>query len=61
MDTEILPVDISQPVAKEHAQVHAKAISPDREKEQEATVDTSDSRAQTITDPNLGQNIDLLE
>ena len=59
MDIEVASVDIGQAVVQE--QVQAKAMSLDREKEQTATVDTPNSSVQTITDPNLGQYIKILE
>jgi len=61
MDIEVASVDIGQAVVQEQAPVQAKAVSLDREKEQTATVDTPNSSVQTITDPNLGQYINILE
>jgi len=52
---EIETVDMSQAVVQEQAAAQAQA---DREREQ--AVDTSSS-AQTITDPNLGQTVNLLD
>ena len=50
---EIETVDMSQAVAQEQAVAQA-----DREREQ--PVDTS-SNAQTISDPNLGQTVNILD
>ena len=61
MDTETVPVDMSQAVVQEQAAVQEQAMSLDREKEQAATVDTINASVQTITDPNLGQNVNLLD
>ena len=60
MDIEVAYVDIGQAVVQEQAPVQAKAMSLDKEKEQTATVDTPNPNDQTITDPNLGQTINLL-
>jgi len=56
MDIETVSVDISQAVVQEQAQ----AKSLEREKEQAPTVDTPNPCVETITDPNLGQTINLL-
>jgi hypothetical protein len=60
MDIETVTVDISQAVVQEKAPVQAQTMSLDREKEQAPTVDTPNPSDQTITDPNLGQAINLL-
>jgi len=52
---EIESVDMSQAVVEEQAATQARA---DREREQAA--DTS-SNAQPITDPNLGQTVNILD
>jgi hypothetical protein len=52
---EIETVDMSQAAAQEQAAAQAQA---DRAREQPA--DTS-SNAQTVTDPNLGQTVNILD
>jgi len=52
---EIETIDMSQAVAEEQAAVQARADT-----EQEQPADTS-SNAQTITDPNLGQTVNILD
>jgi len=52
MEIDTVSADMSQAVAEEQAQAQA-----DREREQ---ADTS-SNAQTITDPNLGQTVNILD
>ena len=61
MDVESLSVDMSQTKVQEQAAVQVQAMSLDMEKEQAAAVDTLISSAQPITDPNLGQSVDLLD
>jgi hypothetical protein len=61
MDMETLSVDMSQTKVQEQAAVQVQAMSLDMEKEQAAAVDTLISSAQPITDPNLGQTVDLLD
>jgi hypothetical protein len=61
MDIETVSVDVSQAVVQEQAPVQAKAMSLDKEREKAATVDSPNSSVQTITDPNLGQYINILE
>jgi hypothetical protein len=61
MDTETLSVDMSQSRVQEQAAVQAQEMSLDRAKEQAAAVDTLISSAQSITDPNLGQTVNLLD
>jgi len=61
MDMESLSVDMSQTKVQEQAAVQVQAMSLDMEKDQAAAVDTLISSAQTITDPNLGQSVDLLD
>jgi len=61
MDAESLSVDMSQSSIREQAAVQVQAMSLDTEKEQAAAVDTLISSAQTITDPNLGQSVNLLD
>jgi len=51
---ETLPVDMSQPSVQE------PPPAP-REAEQPAPVDTVSSAPQTITDPNLGQTVNILD
>jgi len=58
---ESLSVDMSQTKVQEQAAVQVQAMSLDMEKDQAAAVDTLISSAQTITDPNLGQSVDLLD
>jgi len=60
MDIETVSADMSQAVAQEKTAVQLQAVSPDKEKEQAATMDTPNPNDQTITDPNLGQTINLL-
>jgi len=60
MDIETVSADMSQAVTQEKAVVQVQAVSPDKEKEQAATVDTPNPSDQIITDPNLGQTINLL-
>ena len=55
MDIETVSADMSQAMAEEQAAAQARS---DRDRAQ--AVDTSSS-AQTITDPNLGQTVDLLD
>jgi len=59
MDIEAVSADISQVAVQEQAP--AKAMGLDREKEQTDTLDTSNPSVQTITDPNLGQKVNLLD
>jgi hypothetical protein len=61
MDIESLSVDMSQTKVQEQAAVQVQAMSLDMEKEQAAAVDNLISSAQSITDPNLGQSVDLLD
>jgi len=58
---ETLSVDMSQAQVQEQAAVQVQAMSLDTEKEQAAAVDTLISSAQPITDPNLGQTVNLLD
>jgi len=51
---------MSQSRVQEQAAVQVQAMSLDTEKEQAAAVDTLISSAQ-ITDPNLGQSVNLLD
>jgi hypothetical protein len=60
MDIETVSADMSQAVAQEKTTVQLQAVSPDKEKEQAAAMDTPNPNDQTITDPNLGQTINLL-
>jgi hypothetical protein len=55
MEIETVSTDMSQAVVEEQAAAQAQA---DREREQ--AVDTT-SNAQTITDPNLGQTVNILD
>jgi len=61
MDVESLSVDMSQARVQEQAAVQVEAMSLDTAREQAAGVDTLISSAQPITDPNLGQSVDLLD
>jgi len=61
MDVESLSVDMSQAKVQEQAAVQVQAMSLDTAKEQAAAVDTLISSAQSITDPNLGQTVNLLD
>jgi len=61
MDIETVPIDMSQAVVQEQVAVQEQAMSLDREKEQAAAVDNLNSSVQTITDPNLGQTVNLLD
>ena len=61
MDIETVSVDMSQTMVQEQAAVQVQAMSLDTEKEQAAAVDTLISSAQPITDPNLGQTVNLLD
>jgi len=61
MDVETLSVDMSQARVQEQAAVQVQAMSLDAGKEQAAAVDTLISSAQPITDPNLGQSVNLLD
>ena len=53
MDIETVSVDMSQPSVQEPVEAH-------REAEQPAPADTVAS-AQTISDPNLGQTVNILD
>ena len=55
---DIETVDISQSIAQEQAIAQLQA---DRENEQTAAVNTPIASVQTITDPNLGQSVNLLD
>ena len=55
---DIETVDMNQAAVQEQA---ATQVQADREKEQAAAVDTTIANVQTITDPNLGQNVNLLD
>jgi len=61
MDTESLSVDINQARVQEQAEMQVQAMNLDMEKEQAAALDKLLASAQTITDPNLGQSVDLLD
>jgi len=60
MDIETVSVDMSQSSVQEQSVAQAQSLSLDREEEQPAPVDTLSS-VQTITDPNLGQTVNLLD
>jgi len=60
MDIETVSVDMSQSSVREQSAAQAQPLSLDREEEQPAPVDTLSS-VQTITDPNLGQTVNLLD
>jgi len=60
MDIETVPVDMSQSDVQEQSTAQAQSLNLDREEEQPAPVDTLAS-VQTITDPDLGQTVDLLD
>jgi hypothetical protein len=53
MDIETVSVDMSQPSVQEQPAAH-------REEDKPAPVDTV-ANAQTITDPNLGQSVNILD
>jgi hypothetical protein len=53
---EIESVDMSQAALEEQAAAQARA---DREREQQ--IANTSSNAQTITDPNLGQTVNILD
>jgi len=52
---EIETIDMSQVIAEEQAVAQAQA---DRQREQDAN---ASSNAQTVTDPNLGQTVNILD
>ena len=52
---EIETIDMSQAVVEEQAAAQAQA---DRQREQDAN---ASSNAQTVTDPNLGQTVNILD
>ena len=54
MEIETVSTDMSQAVAQEQAAAQAQA---DRERAQAVAA----SNAQTVTDPNLGQTVNILE
>jgi len=54
MEAETISVEMSQPSVPEQA-------APQVQEEQAAAADTTLANAQYITDPNLGQNVDLLD
>ena len=59
MEIEPVSVDIIQP-QQEQSTAQSQSLSLDREAEQSAPVDTVAS-VQTITDPNLGQTVNILD
>jgi hypothetical protein len=60
MDIQSLSVNMGQTRVQEQAAVQVQAMSLDMMKEQAAEVEKLLSSVHTITDPNLGQNINLL-
>jgi len=60
MDIQSLSVDMAQEKVQEQAAVKVQAMGLDMLKEQAAGLDKLLSSAQTITDPNHGQNLNLI-
>jgi hypothetical protein len=60
MDIQSLSVNMSQAGLQEQAAVQVQAMGLNMMKEQAAALDKLLSSVQTITDPNLGRNINLL-
>ena len=57
---EIEPVDIIQTQLQEQSVAQVQSLSLDREGEQSVPVDTV-AIVQTITDPNLGQTVNIID
>jgi hypothetical protein len=60
MDIQSLSMDMSQARVQEQAAVQGQAMSLNSMKEQSAALEKLLSSVQLITDPNLGQNINLI-
>jgi hypothetical protein len=60
MDIQSLSVNISQARVQEQAAVQVQAMGLDVMKEQAAALEKLLSSVQVITDPNMGQNINLV-
>jgi hypothetical protein len=60
MDIQSASVNLSQTRVQEQAAVKVQAMGIDAMKEQAAAVEKLLSSVQTITNPNLGQNINIL-
>jgi hypothetical protein len=60
MDIQALSTNMNQARVQEQAAIQVQAMGLDMMKEQAAAVETLISSAQPLTDPNLGQNINLV-
>jgi len=60
MDIQSLSVDMSLASVQEQAAVQVQAMGLNMIKEQAAALDKLLSSVQVITDPNLGQNVNLI-
>jgi len=60
MDIQSLSVEMSQARVQEQAAVQVQAMSLNLIKEQSAALEKLLTSVQLITDPNLGQNINLI-
>jgi len=60
MDIQSLSVNMSQANVQEQAAVQVQAMGLDMVKEQAAALDKLISSVQSLTNPNMGQNVNLL-
>jgi len=60
MDIQSLSIDMSQAKVQEQAAVQVQAMSLNLIKEQSVALEKLLSSVQLVTDPNLGQNINLI-
>ena len=60
MDIQSLSVNMSQANVQEQAAVQVQAMGLDMVKEQAAALDKLISSVQSLTAPNMGQNVNLL-
>jgi hypothetical protein len=60
MDIQSLSVNMSQANVQEQAAVQVQAMSLDMVKEQAVALDKLLSSVQSLTAPNMGQNVNLL-
>jgi hypothetical protein len=60
MDIQSLSVSMSQTKLQEQAAVQVQSMAVNSVKEQSASLEKLMSSAQTISDPNLGRNVNIL-
>ena len=61
MEIQTLSIDLSQTEVEEQAVEKAQAMRLEQAKEQAAALENSPENAISVTDPNLGQNVDILD